>query len=303
MSSHQSLPPQKEVTPTEKYERLKRIAAIHDISGLGKCSLTVALPIISATGVECCCIPTALLSTHTGEFTGFTFKDLSGEMLPIASHWRSAGAEFDGIYSGYLASAEQAGTLSEAIDILSGKDTKIIVDPVMADNGSYYSKLGPPMRDAFRTLCARAHAMTPNVTEAAFLLDMPYEEGPHSPEYVDSLLTGLCGLCPGVIAITGIRPDAGTVGVAALDPVSKRRFTSVRPHAQGVFYGAGDIFASSFAALIVRGAALEQAVDTALSLVSDSIAHTALRSLPRRFGTDFESSLPAYIEAVARLGL
>lgn len=253
--------------------------------------------------MECCCIPTALLSTHTGEFTGFTFRDLSDEMLPIASHWREAGAEFDGIYSGYLASAEQAETLSRAIDILSGENTRIIVDPVMADNGSYYSKLGPPMRDAFRRLCSRAHVITPNITEAAFLLDMPYQEGPHSSEYVDRLLTGLSGICPGMIAITGICPDEETVGVAALDPGSKRRFTAVRPHAQGVFYGAGDIFASAFAALIVRGAELEPAVNTALALVADSIAHTALRNVPRRFGTDFESSLPAYIEAVAGLGL
>ena len=120
---------------------LKRIAAIHDLSGLGKCSLTVALPVISATGVECACIPTAVLSTHTGEFTGWTFRDLSDDMLPIAHHWQCIGARIDGVYSGYLASPEQAQLLAQTLDCIAAPDTLVVIDPVMADNGSYYSKI------------------------------------------------------------------------------------------------------------------------------------------------------------------
>lgn len=284
-------------------DRLKRIAAIHDISGLGKCSLTVALPVISATGVECACIPTALLSTHTGEFTGFTFHDLTGEMLPMARHWKSAGAEFDGIYSGYLASASQAETLCRVIELLAGRETRIIVDPVMADNGRYYSKLGDEMCRAFRSLCQRAHVITPNVTEAAFLTGIPYSPGPHGRDYIDRLMEGLSGISHGVIAITGIRPDENSIGVAAFDPVGQERFLSVRPHAPGVFYGTGDIFASAFAALLIRGAGLHDALETSLSLVADCISRTVLRGTPRRFGADFESALPGYISAVASLGL
>lgn len=283
--------------------QLKRIAAIHDLSGMGKCSLTVALPIISATGVECSCLPTALLSTHTGEFLGFTFHDLSGEMLPIAAHWRKEGAAFDGIYSGYLAGAQQADTLAQVIDMLAGPDTKIIVDPVMADNGEYYSSLGPPMRDAFQRLCGRAHVITPNITEAAFLAGVPYKEGPHDPGYVEMLLEKLAGLCQGTIVITGVHQKGGLVGAAALDTVKGRRFDALRPHAEGIFYGAGDIFASSLAALIIRGASMETAVDMAISLVADCVRRTAASSVPRRFGMDFERALPEYIAAVERLGL
>lgn len=154
---------------------LKRIAAIHDLSGLGKCSLTVALPVISATGVECACIPTAVLSTHTGEFTGWTFRDLSDDMLPIARHWQREGVRIDGIYSGYLASPEQAELLAQTIDCIAAPDTLVIVDPVMADNGIYYSQIDERMCAAFRRLLSRADVITPNITEAALLAGLPYE--------------------------------------------------------------------------------------------------------------------------------
>ena len=116
---------------------LKRIAAVHDLSGFGKCSLTVALPIVSASGVECACIPTALLSTHTGGFTDWTFCDLSQQIVPIAKHWNKVGVKFDGVYSGYLASPEQGALLEQAIDLIRNDNTLVIVDPAMADNGRY----------------------------------------------------------------------------------------------------------------------------------------------------------------------
>ncbi|MEG1403936.1 MAG: pyridoxamine kinase [Oscillospiraceae bacterium] len=282
-------------------ERIKRIAAIHDISGLGKCSLTVALPIISASGVECACLPTALLSTHTGEFVGYTFKDLSDEMLPIARHWKSVGAEFDGIYSGYLASAAQEKTVEEIIKLLAGKTTKIIVDPVMADNGEYYSNHGKEMCDAFRRLCTGADIITPNITEAALLTALPYKQEPHTEEYIDALLSGLSKLCRGIIAITGVRPTENTVGVVTLDTQTGKKCFASRPAKAGVFYGTGDIFASAFAALLLRGAKLHDATESALTLVSRSIEYTAARGTPRRFGVDFESALPSYIAEIARL--
>lgn len=282
-------------------DKLKRIAAIHDLSGFGKCSLTVALPVISASGVECACMPTALLSTHTGSFDGFTFRDLSSEMLPIAHHWKREGIVFDGIYSGYLASAAQEETLEEIIDLLADKDTKIIVDPVMADNGSYYSKLGDDMCLAFRKLCGRAHIITPNITEAALLTGRDYSEGPHGEKYLDSLFEGLSKICRGIIAITGVRPDEKNVGVFALDTVTGERCVSVRPMRQGVFYGTGDIFASAFASLILRGAKLADAAETAISLVGESIDRTAKRGTTRRNGVDFEGALPGYVRKVSEL--
>ena len=282
-------------------EKLKRIAVIHDVSGFGKCSLTVALPVISASGVECACLPTALLSTHTGGFMNFTFKDLSDEMLPIARHWREEGIELDGIYSGYLASAKQEEMLEEIINILSSKDTKIIVDPVMADNGKYYSNLGHDMCLAFRRLCGRAHIITPNITEAALLTDLPYKEGPHEQDYLDSLVEGLSKLCTGIIAITGVRPDNERVGVYAVNTQTGEKYLCVRPAKEGVFCGTGDIFASAFAALTLRGVSLQAAVDAAISLVSESIERTVVRGTPRRNGVDFEGALPSYIKRVSAL--
>lgn len=282
-------------------KELKSIAAIHDISGFGKCSLTVALPVISASGVECACMPTALLSTHTGGFKDFTFRDLSEEMLPIARHWRAEGIGFDGIYSGYLASAKQAEMLEEIIEILASPSTKIIVDPVMADNGSYYSKLGHEMCLAFRRLCGKADIITPNITEAALLSDVPYKEGPHDDEYLSSLVGGLRGLCSGIIAITGVRPDSERVGVYALDTKTGESCLCVRKAKEGVFCGTGDIFASSFAALMLRGASLKDAAETAISLVAKSIDRTVERGTPRRNGVDFEGALPSYIRRVSEL--
>lgn len=284
-------------------EKLKRIAAIHDLSGMGKCSLTIALPVISASGVECACIPTALLSTHTGEFTGYTMKDLSGEMLPIAEHWHSTGARFDGIYTGYLASAEQAETVGRIIDLLSDEDTRVIVDPVMADNGEYYSRHGEEMCMAFKRLCERADVVTPNITEAALLTGMKYEQGPHSEEYISELISGLARFCGGVAAVTGVMPDEKNVGVVTADLRTGESFLTARPLAQGVFYGTGDLFASALAALLVRGAGLEESAQLAVKLVSDSIELTVAQGSPRRFGVDFEGALPEYVSSVSELFL
>ncbi len=282
---------------------LKRIAAVHDLSGVGKCSLSVALPVISATGLECACLPTALLSTHTGGFQNYTFRDLTDELMPIARHWHAEGVAFDGIYSGYLASAVQARALEEAIDLLATEVTKIIIDPVMADNGSYYSKQGPEMCAAFQRLCRRADIITPNITEAALLTNLPFSSGPHDEEYIAALTEGLSHLCGGVIAITGVRPLAGGIGVYTLRVETGESCLSVRPAQEGVFCGTGDLFASAFAALTVRGAPLRDAAETATALVAESIARTVARGTPRRNGVDFENALPNYIRQVESLFL
>lgn len=282
--------------------RLKRIAAVHDLSGLGKCSLTVALPVISATGVECACIPTALLSTHTGEFTGWTLRDLSNEMLPIAQHWKSTGAQFDGVYTGYLANPSQANTLEMVIDVISGPDTMLIVDPVMADNGSYYSNMGEDMCAAFRHLIRRADVITPNITEAALLTGMHYTPDGHDEDYLYNMFRTLASFGPRMITITGIRSD-GMIGNVAFDAATGERFRALRPMHEGLFYGTGDIFASSLAALLVRGASLQSALEIATALTDDSIARSLRHDTPRRFGVDFEGALPAYLDRVRNLFL
>lgn len=285
-------------------EELKRIAAIHDLSGVGKCSLTVALPIVSASGVECSCMPTAVLSSHTGEFTGYTVRDLTADMLPMAEHWAREEVRFDGIYTGYMTNPGQIEVLERVIDLLENENTLLIVDPVMADNGEYYKGLGDAMCRAFRGLCARADVITPNVTEAALLTGLPLPESPpYGSAYIEKLLIGLERLGAGVVAITGVHPDdsADKVGMVALDCREGEVYTAFGPEREGLFYGAGDIFASSFAALLVRGACVKDALETAAWLVSDSIARTLGRNIPRRFGVDFEGALGGYIRRVENL--
>lgn len=279
---------------------LKRIAAVHDLSGLGKCSLTVALPVISASGVECSCIPTALLSTHTGEFTGWTFRDLSDEMLPIARHWKRTGAAFDGVYTGYLATPQQAQTVEQVIDLLAENQTLVVVDPVMADNGVYYSNMGDEMCAAFRHLIRRADVITPNITEAALIAGVKFSPDGHDEQYLSALFDALSQLGPYTVTITGVRSD-GRIGNAAFDARSGEMHLCLRESHPGAFYGTGDIFASSLAALLVRGASLQQALEAATALTDESILRTLCHDTPRRFGVDFEGALPAYIRRVRNL--
>lgn len=280
---------------------LKRVAAINDISCLGKCSLTAELPIVSATGVECACIPTALLSTHTGGFTGYTFLDLSDQVLPVARHWKAEGFRFDGIFTGYMASPAQAELISEVINLLRSEDTLVMVDPAMADHGKFYAGFDHSIVEAFRLLLPRADVITPNLTEAAFLAGLPYREAPLGRDYVEELLQRLRALCPGIVTVTGIQYDADEVGNLALDGRSGERHLSMREAYPGTFHGSGDIFAAAYGALLVRGAALGEALECATSLVSDSIARTYRSGNPCPYGSDFEGALPAYTARVEAL--
>lgn len=281
--------------------RQRRLAAVHDISGLGRCSLTVALPVVSATGVECSCIPTALLSTHTGEFTGWTLRDLTEELLPIARHWATLGVSFDGLYTGYLATPEQTLLVDEVRRLISTPDTLFICDPAMADNGEYYANFGEDMCRAFRRLCAGADVITPNITEAALLTGLPYKKAPHPASYIDELLKAAAELGPSVVALTGVHPTEGEIGSVVLDSGSGREYRAMNRAREGFFYGAGDVFASALSALLIRGAPVQAAQELASALVEDSIEITERRGTPRRFGLEFESALPAYIKRVEAL--
>ena len=151
----------------------KRALAVHDLSCVGRCSLTVALPILSAAGVNTAVIPTALLSTHTGEFTGYTHLDLSDQLSPITAHLATLGLHFDAFYSGYLASGAQVEQILSMLDQLCDSETHIFVDPAFADHGRRYSLIDESMPAQMRRLCARANTIVPNLTEAAFLPDRP----------------------------------------------------------------------------------------------------------------------------------
>ena len=184
--------------------RQKRVLAIHDISCIGKCSLTVAIPIISAAELECAVIPTAVLSTHTGEFTGYTFRDLTDDIEPICEHWRSFGIGFDAIYTGYLGSAKQISLVRSIIDTFGGEGKTVFVDPVMADAGRLYANFDMAFVSEMRSLCAEADVITPNLTEAAFLLGGEYRESGYGEEYIKETLGALCELGPKAALLSGI---------------------------------------------------------------------------------------------------
>ncbi|MFR6278640.1 MAG: pyridoxal kinase, partial [Acutalibacter sp.] len=164
--------------------------AIHDISGVGKCSLTVALPVLSCCGVETSVLPTAVLSTHTGGFTGFTYRDLTDDLLPMAEHWKQVGCRFQSLYSGFLGSAGQIGLVEQIFDWFREENTLVMVDPVMGDGGKLYKTYTPEMASGMARLCGRADIVVPNMTEACHLLGRPYNPGPYTQGEIAEILQG-----------------------------------------------------------------------------------------------------------------
>ncbi len=278
----------------------KRVAAIHDISCFGKCSLTVALPVISATGAEVSAIPTAVLSTHTGGFTGYTFRDLTEDILPIVRHWQGLNLHFDAFYTGYLGSFEQIGIVREAFRALKSPDTLLVVDPVMADNGKLYAHFPKDFPEGMRSLCAEADVIVPNLTEAALLLDEPYVEGPYERDYIEGLMRRLSNLGPRRVVLTGVWFDADKLGAACYDRSTGACGVSLAPRIEGYYHGTGDVFASVLVGALLNGCGLEQAVELAVNFTAASIRRTHDAGTDIRFGVNFEAGLPALAEEIKR---
>jgi pyridoxine kinase len=269
----------------------KRAAAIHDISCFGRCSLTVALPILSAAGIETSVIPTAVLSTHTGGFEGFTYRDLTQDILPIVNHWRSLNLEFDAIYTGFLGSLEQVDILSQCFDLLKTKDTLIVVDPVMADDGRLYSIFPADFPDGMRKLCAKADVIVPNLTEAAFLLNEPYHDGPHTREEISHTLHALQALGPKRVVLTGVSFDQARLGASSLDAQTGEVAYTSELRIDPMYHGTGDVFASALTASLLHGRTLARAAEIAVRFTVESIARTKKTGADNRFGVNFEEGL------------
>ena len=276
----------------------KRIAAIHDISCFGKCSLTVALPIISAAGIETSVIPTAVLSTHTGGFTGYTFRDLTDDILPIVKHWESVGISFDAIYTGYLGSFEQIDIICEIFDIYKKRGTFIAVDPVMGDHGKLYSLFPQNFPEGMRKLCEKADLIVPNITEALFLLGEDYKEGPYTEEYILNLMKRLSEIGAKQIVLTGVYFDDGRLGAASYDKNTDEVSIALSEKIEGYYHGTGDVFASALIAALVNGLSLPKATVIAVNFTVGSIKRTKIAGTDIRFGVNFEEGLPELIEAI-----
>ena len=265
-----------------------RIAAIHDLSCFGRCSLTIALPVLSAMGCQCCPLPTALLSAHTG-FPGNTFLDLTVEMGRIADHWAAMDLQFDAIYSGFLGSADQVDTVARFFDTFKKSDTAVIVDPVMGDHGTAYRTCTPEMCRGMRVLAENSDVITPNLTEAALLLDRPYEEIRQADAYEVVRRLSLGGRRS--VVLTGYSSEPGQTGTLCFDRDSGESKAVQTPREPQDFSGTGDLFASVLAGGVAKGVPLFQAAQAAADFVRDCIARTLAEGLTEQDGVDFEPLL------------
>lgn len=278
----------------------KHAIAVHDISCVGRCSITVALPILSAAGINTAVVPTALLSTHTGEFTGYTHLDLSDQLDPITRHLSTLGLHFDAFYSGYLASGEQVSQILRMIDLLSDERTHIFVDPAFGDHGRMYSLMDQSIPSQMRRLCGRAHTIVPNITEAAFLLDEPYPGDDAGQDVICSFCRRLSELGPENVVITDIGFRSGQTGVALLQRGMDEPVFLFRERFKRIFHGTGDVFASFLLGALMNGQTLCAAVETALDLTHQSIRLTLLGGEALRYGVRFEEVLPAFWERIGK---
>ena len=265
-----------------------RIAAIHDLSCFGRCSLTIALPVLSAMGCQCCPLPTALLSAHTG-FPGNTFLDLTVEMGRIADHWAAMNLQFDAIYSGFLGSADQVDTVARFFDTFKKSGTAVIVDPVMGDHGTAYRTCTPELCRGMRVLAENSDVITPNLTEAALLLDRPYEEIRQADAYEVVRRLSLGGRRS--VVLTGYFSEPGQTGALCFDRDSGESKAVQTPREPQDFSGTGDLFASVLAGGVARGVPLFQAAQAAADFVRDCIARTLAEGLTEQDGVDFEPLL------------
>lgn len=276
-----------------------RVLAINDISCVGKCSLTVALPIISASGVTCDILPTAILSTHTGGFTGYTFRDLSEDIPPILAHWKSLGLKYDYIVSGYLGSIEQIDMVKSVKCDFLKEGGLMIVDPVMGDNGKLYAHFDKPFVEQMKGLCRVADIIVPNLTEACCLTDTDYDSV--NEQSYGEIIGKLKELCP-CPSVTGCDETGKTGVMSAVYYTDKGGATQryATEKIEGTFHGAGDVYVSALVGALARGIGLDTAVAIAAEFTKDSIKQTALDKTEARYGLNSESQMYAYLCALEK---
>ena len=265
-----------------------RIAAIHDLSCFGRCSLTIALPVLSAMGCQCCPLPTALLSAHTG-ISGFTFLDTTDEMRRISAHWSQLSLHFQAIYTGFLGSAPQINLVEDFLRRFHAPDTLLVMDPVMGDHGTPYKTCTPALRQGLRALVAQADVITPNLTEAAILLDIPYHESQTAD--ASELVRALSLQGQRSVVLTGYAAAPGQVGALCYDRDTRQVEAVQTARVPQDFPGTGDLFASVLTGALTRGAPLLQAARTAVDFVGSCVARSVAEGAGEAEGVDFEPLL------------
>ncbi len=273
----------------------KKILTIQDISCVGQCSLTVALPILSACGLETCILPSAVLSTHTAGFSGFTFRDLTDDMPAIAAHWKKENIKFKAIYTGYLGSVKQVGYVKDILNTMGSDDCVRIVDPAMADNGKLYSIFNDEYVAAMRGLCASADILIPNITEACFLANVEYRET-YDEGYVKGLLDALSKLGAKTVVLTGVGYTPEKTGVIVYENGNIRYYEHDKI-SKGC-HGTGDIYASAFTGALMRGKDILEAAKIAADYTVKCIINTQ-GDADHWYGAKFETALGDLISMLA----
>lgn len=272
----------------------KRVLTIQDISCVGRCSMTVALPVLSACGLESCALPTAVLSTHSGGFTGFTYRDLSGDFPAIEAHWQRAGITFDGFLTGYLGRAALVNRVLSLIDVTGAPGSLVVADPAMADGGRLYAGIDRDFPQAAARLCRRADYILPNLTEACLLTGLPLRES-CGPEDAAALLDALGERFPGRAVLTGIPFSPEETGAALYDGGELRCFR--HPRFPQKIHGIGDAFAAAFTGCLLRGLPMQDAARTATDFAAECARETAGKKRPG-YGVRFEPCLGKLARAV-----
>ena len=273
---------------------MKRILSIQDVSDVGKCSLTVALPVISAAQVEACVLPTAVLSTHT-MFKHYTVADLTDEIEPTVECWQKEGISFDAVYTGYLGSYRQMELIEKLVDVFKTDDSFFFVDPVLGDAGKLYARFDQAFANRMALFCAKADFIVPNMTEASAMLQIPYPETRQTPQYVRDVLRKLVELGPKVAVLTGVDCEPGKLGIVGFDSRKNEFFSHFHDEFPGRYHGTGDLFASAAVAALARERSIPDAFRIAADFTVDSIRATNANPNPRIYGVDFERALPAFV--------
>ena len=269
---------------------MKRIVTIQDISCVGKCSLTVALPIISAMGVEAAILPTAVLSTHT-MFQNFTVKDLTDQIEPISEHWKKENFAFDAVYTGYLGSFEQIDLMKKFFEDFKTESNILFVDPAMADNGKLYPAFDEAFAKHMGTLCAKADIIVPNLTEACFMTGMEYKTE-YDEAYVKEVLVALSKLGAKISILTGVSFAEGKTGVMGYDSTTGEYSYYEHDKLPVSFHGTGDIFSSTCVGAMMNGMPWTEAVKVAADYTAECIRLTLEDPAKPWYGVNFEQAIP-----------
>ena len=281
---------------------MKRVLTVQDISCVGKCSLTAAIPVISAMGIEVCPLPTAILSNHTA-FSSFSFLDLTDKIPEILNEWKKQGFHFDAIYTGYLGSIKQIDLVHKILDEFAQNDTLVVIDPCMADNGKLYTGFSQDFVKQMAKLCGRANVILPNMTEACFLVNQDYDFLAQTNESITKVMAKLLSLGAKQVILKGVEFSKEKIGVAyCSQKLFDNNFSTNENNMEDMniyfhhrydenFHGTGDVFASAVTGALVLKKDIKDAVKIACDFVQESIECTLLNPNYNWYGVDFESAL------------